>query len=530
MFTFVFGFLAEIIHETGAWFDRILPFPRLRRPLRNWRRRRPFWAGLLAAAGGVELMALPMAPLPLMLKVGVGALSAVAVGLVMIAGGLFFVFAPAQRLFVSVVTAIASLTSLATSNLGGLGIGCGLGLLGASMAFGWMPDPPAPQPQGRSTPAASVEPEAVESDGADERVTGPSHETPVTVATAGDESEAVRPKAREGRTPRGGRALYVAMPVVLAAALTVAIPQPGAHAAERCDGGSEAPTWPGTGLPRPELPWKKGPSKECEEDGPESPVPTPGGGTGDDSGPSLPGGDAGDGKAGKRPGDDDSEGDDPRQKPGEWQLPCLSGPDTGGAGNQKTGPPASEGGTAEKPYKEAEPGEVNEDDDLTPRRPPLVVGDQPGPGRAEYAVSPGHPTVSATRLDAYDAVIHGSTYLKTADGPLKVLWVHAERIVAKDYHLEQKGPDGTTHTIDVQLDIRNVDVYATYLNGSIEIPKLNVNTPRICIGADVIPANLPVAAQLPVLSLDPVEAGQVLVDTSDVRFEKIRTDIVGRKD
>ncbi|AIA07184.1 DUF6114 domain-containing protein [Streptomyces noursei] len=136
MLTFVLGFLAELAKETGSWLDRILPAPGVRRALRCWRRSRPFWAGLWAVAGGLELIALPLAPLPLMLKVGIGAMSAIGVGLVLIAGGLFFVFAPAQRMFVSVVTAIASLVSLATTNLGGFGIGCGLGLLGSSMAFG----------------------------------------------------------------------------------------------------------------------------------------------------------------------------------------------------------------------------------------------------------------------------------------------------------------------------------------------------------------------------------------------------------
>ncbi|EPY93099.1 DUF6114 domain-containing protein [Streptomyces noursei] len=127
MLTFVLGFLAELAKETGSWLDRILPAPGVRRALRCWRRSRPFWAGLWAVAGGLELIALPLAPLPLMLKVGIGAMSAIGVGLVLIAGGLFFVFAPAQRMFVSVVTAIASLVSLATTNLGGFGSVAGSG-------------------------------------------------------------------------------------------------------------------------------------------------------------------------------------------------------------------------------------------------------------------------------------------------------------------------------------------------------------------------------------------------------------------
>ncbi|WP_051877170.1 DUF6114 domain-containing protein [Streptomyces natalensis] len=418
MITFVLGFLAELAKEFGDWLDRILPAPGLRRPLRSWRRRRPFWAGIWAMAGGAEMIALPLAPLPLMLKVGIGAMSAIGVGLVLIAGGLFFLFAPAQRMFVSVVTAIASLVSLATTNLGGFGIGCGLGLLGSSMAFGWLPHPPR-------TPDAP--PQGV----------------------------AAHPKAPEGhgvRRPPGTSALALTLPPLLIAGLVTTAPSAAAR---------------------------------------------PGGG-------------------------------DPRGAAARVSLPCLSGVDTGGADNpDPTGPPPSEGGRPGRPGRPtgtAEPGKIGDPDDLTALTPPLVFGDQPGPGRATYSVSPYYPTVNATRLTATDAIIHGATYLPTVGGGrIKVLWVHAARIVADDYHLDVKGPSGATHTLDVQLDIRDVDVYATYLKGSIEIPGLKVNTPHICIGADIIPANLPVAVRLPHLTVEPVTAGQVLVDTADVRYTRLGT-------
>ncbi|UGY94477.1 DUF6114 domain-containing protein [Streptomyces gobiensis] len=439
MFTFVFGFLGELAKETGAWLDRILPLPGVRRPLRHWRRRRPFWAGVWTSCAGLWLIFLPFAPLPLMLRVGVGAISAVAIGLVLIAGGLFFVFAPHQRMFISVVTAIASLTSLATTNLGGLGIGVGLGLFGSSMAFGWMPDPPASEEPQESTPVGEV----------------------------------AAPKAGEGRRAYGRPALSLAMPVVLTATLTVALPQQRASAVERCD--EPVPTWPLTGIPL--FPWDK-PAQECAT------------GSGSDD----------------RPGTPPRPAKEPGLKGPMVGLPCLTGIDTGDLDN-------------------ADPGEIGEPDDLSALKPPIVLGRQPGRPRATYPVSPRHPRVNATRLEATDAIIHGSTYLKTAEGRIKVLWVHAKRIVATDYHLELDAPRGRRHVLDVQLDIRDVDVYATYLRGSIEIPGLKVKTPRICIGADVIPANLPVAVRLPKLSLEPVEAGQVLVDTADVRYRDLKTRI-----
>ncbi|GAA2645819.1 DUF6114 domain-containing protein [Streptomyces lunalinharesii] len=412
MLTFVFGFLAELAKETGSWLDRILPAAGLRRPLRRWRRSRPFWAGLWAVAGGLELIALPLAPLPLMLKVGIGAMSAIGVGLVLIAGGLFFVFAPAQRMFVSVVTAIASLVSLATTNLGGFGIGCGLGLVGSSMAFGWLPDGPAADTDG-----------AADTDDTVSGAVGP------------------RPKGPEGAGARPappGAALALTLPLVLAAGLVTGAP---ARAADP----------------------------------------------------------------------------DPRDALG---LPCLSGVDTGGADDPApTGPPPSGGDRPAPPTRTARPGAIGAPDDRTPLAPPVVVGDQPGPGRADYPVSPYHPTVGATRLTATDALVHGATHLPTAGGGrIKVLWVHAARIVADDYHLRVTGPDGFDHVLDVQLDIRNVDVYATSLRGALVIPWLGVSTPQLCLGADVVPANLPIAVRLPSLTLRPVTAGQVLVDAAEVRY------------
>ncbi|QRX96218.1 DUF6114 domain-containing protein [Streptomyces noursei] len=424
MLTFVLGFLAELAKETGSWLDRVLPLPGVRRPLRSWRRRRPFWAGLWAVAGGLELIALPLAPLPLMLKVGIGAMSAVGVGLVLIAGGLFFVFAPAQRMFVSVVTAIASLVSLATTNLGGFGVGCGLGLLGSSMAFGWLPHPAAPEPAGTGHGT----------EGADG-----------TASATGTEAVTARPKAPEGRGARpprpGACALTLMLPLALAAGLLTPAP------ARAADG-------------------------------------------------------------------------DPRDAPGRIPLPCLTGLDTGGATDPPpTGPPPSGGDRPAPPTRTARPGEIGAPDDTTALAPPVVVGEQPGPGRATYPVSPYYPTVGATRLAATDALVHGATYLPTAGGGrIKVLWVHAARILADDYRLRVTGPDGTDHLLHVQLDIRDVDVYATYLQGALEIPWLNVSTPRLCLGADAVPANLPLAVRLPSLTLRPVTAGQVLVDAAEVRY------------
>ncbi|WP_405918155.1 hypothetical protein [Streptomyces sp. NBC_00728] len=143
---------------------------------------------------------------------------------------------------------------------------------------------------------------------------------------------------------------------------------------------------------------------------------------------------------------------------------------------------------------------------------------QPGRPRYTHPVSPAFPEVGADTLTAYGAVIHGATYLPTAvGGRMKVLWVHADRLVADDYSFRLESA-GQVQTIDVDLDIPQVDIYVTQLTGSITIPVLGVGTPRVCVGADVVPANLPIAVRLPKLSVTAAEAGQVLVDAEAVDF------------
>lgn len=117
-----------------------LPSAKLRAPFRNWRRSRPFWAGGFVMFGGAVIILLPLAPLPIMLEIGFAAIAGVVLGLVLIIGGLFFWFTPANRAFVAVITAACSVISLPASNLGGFIVGMMAGIIGSCMAFGWSPD------------------------------------------------------------------------------------------------------------------------------------------------------------------------------------------------------------------------------------------------------------------------------------------------------------------------------------------------------------------------------------------------------
>lgn len=119
------------------------PAPAVRRPRKgDWRGRRPFWGGLLLALGGGEVLFVMKMPLPLVLHIGVEGLAGLLVPALMLVCGLLILFNPAQRLFYSVIGVLASLGTWVTSNFGGFLIGMLLGVVGASLTFGWVPDQP----------------------------------------------------------------------------------------------------------------------------------------------------------------------------------------------------------------------------------------------------------------------------------------------------------------------------------------------------------------------------------------------------
>jgi hypothetical protein len=124
------------------------PFPPARLPWQRrawlafsrWRRRRPFWSGLLIALAGIEILATVWAPLPVILHVGLQGLAGYLVPIVILLCGVLLWFSPEQRVFYSVLSVLLSLVSWVTSNLGGFFIGILLGLVGGSLAFAWSPD------------------------------------------------------------------------------------------------------------------------------------------------------------------------------------------------------------------------------------------------------------------------------------------------------------------------------------------------------------------------------------------------------
>ncbi|MFF3069959.1 DUF6114 domain-containing protein [Kitasatospora sp. NPDC057936] len=113
------------------------------RPVRrDWRGQRPFWGGLLVTLGGAEILFTLRAPLPVVLHMGMQGIAGYLVPAVMVLCGVLIVFNPAQRLFYSFMAVLASLGSWLTSNMGGFLFGMLLGVIGACVTFGWVPDQP----------------------------------------------------------------------------------------------------------------------------------------------------------------------------------------------------------------------------------------------------------------------------------------------------------------------------------------------------------------------------------------------------
>lgn len=111
-----------------------------RSAFRRWQADRPFWGGLLLALGGAWILLTMKASLKVVLHVGMQGLAGYLLPALMVLLGLLVLFNPAQRLFYSITGVLVSLGTWPTSNLGGFFVGLLLGVVGSSLAFGWLPD------------------------------------------------------------------------------------------------------------------------------------------------------------------------------------------------------------------------------------------------------------------------------------------------------------------------------------------------------------------------------------------------------
>ncbi|WP_439680033.1 DUF6114 domain-containing protein [Embleya sp. MST-111070] len=126
--------------EPRSRLDRYLPFRAERRVVRRWRRTRPFWSGVYLIAGGLEILAVPLSPLPVMISLGIAGIASLAIGVILIVAGLFMWFAARHRHFVGIFAMIVSISSFVAANLGGFLLGMLLGVLGSAMGVAWRPN------------------------------------------------------------------------------------------------------------------------------------------------------------------------------------------------------------------------------------------------------------------------------------------------------------------------------------------------------------------------------------------------------
>ncbi|MFA1548472.1 DUF6114 domain-containing protein [Actinomadura chokoriensis] len=118
---------------------------------RRWRRTRPFWGGVFAVLGGLELIAIPLAPMPLVVHQGLAGVASWLIGALLVTAGMLMWVQPAQRSFYGILAVLLSLASFLTSNFGGFFVGLLLGVVGGALGFAWSP---VRQPRERGRPGA----------------------------------------------------------------------------------------------------------------------------------------------------------------------------------------------------------------------------------------------------------------------------------------------------------------------------------------------------------------------------------------
>lgn len=110
---------------------------------RQWRRSRPFWAGVCTTLSGLVILFPPYASLKfgdvvVSLNTLTG-MSALVIGVVLLSSAVSFWIRPQFRFPAGIVTLLVSVAAIVTANLGSLLIGTVLGIVGAALGIAWSP-------------------------------------------------------------------------------------------------------------------------------------------------------------------------------------------------------------------------------------------------------------------------------------------------------------------------------------------------------------------------------------------------------
>ncbi|MGH8882083.1 MAG: DUF6114 domain-containing protein, partial [Stackebrandtia sp.] len=137
---------------------------RRRRDFAAWRRARPFWGGVVAIAGALELLALSMSPVQVMMIRGLAGIGTVVIAAIVVAMVVIGWVQPQLRTITGIIVVIVGLASFAVSNLGGFIVGMLLSIVGGSLIVAWAPGgttngsgttPPDAEPTNIARPSAT---------------------------------------------------------------------------------------------------------------------------------------------------------------------------------------------------------------------------------------------------------------------------------------------------------------------------------------------------------------------------------------
>ncbi len=113
------------------------------RRFRDWRRLRPFWAGVFTLGAGLIILFPPYASLRFGdIEVSLntlGGMSSLLIGVVMLTCASMLWTRPQSRVAAGVVTLLFALAAIVAANLGVFLIGTMLGIIGAGLALAWRP-------------------------------------------------------------------------------------------------------------------------------------------------------------------------------------------------------------------------------------------------------------------------------------------------------------------------------------------------------------------------------------------------------
>jgi hypothetical protein len=111
---------------------------------RDWRRRRPFIGGLLAALGGIEMFFSGQLNLGhLHIQLGIEGLQATVIPIALVLLGVLSFTMPTHHVFYGILTLVVAIYSLVGVNMGGFIIGMLVSGAGGVLVVAWMGPPGA---------------------------------------------------------------------------------------------------------------------------------------------------------------------------------------------------------------------------------------------------------------------------------------------------------------------------------------------------------------------------------------------------